>query len=1293
VIPERFTNSVIDPFEAKNVTPVARVKITNSPLTVKSLGLHQIGYLLTNSSEPEWETLTNLTKQYDGITIIVGFYSFSGSPVGILKEDNFAITYNGSIFPPDYDATSRPYTFKVIGYGNIRVRLGTSTYAFGSESTYQVLEPRTYNESSTINFGSEAQIRVDYYTTKDLENSGFALLWKNNLDTEYNIVSAGITYPEVNTADAAVLPTQTLNYVTDVSFSNSDNEIAQASFSIPIVKSSNTLNGYRYNRGLDRYEDVLDAFNKYLRKNDLIEIEIGYEEDDGTNKFIKKFVGNIKSFEIDRANRNSDVIKVNCEGFGAFLKDTINLNYPNQFDYWISDFSTPDGTKLSDFTDIIPDALDFVPSFDGWPLDKAVKALMVRGGIDSHLFNKNRLFLNNAEAQVEGSNLIENSTPKVILEKARNYGGPSRVFSFEQPDDEYRLKSNFGDTIFDYINKIVEPYGWEWGFEPYYDGAPYLRSRNNPTSVIPSENVGITLNGTWSGKNANLDVISGTYQETSTENDFVEHVFTGEKIDLISVLYSSPGGVRATISSGISQTSFNIMDEEGGTFTAGNRVIVNFPNQNDSATISSVSLPTINLDNPLSVIPISGTIVRTAVASADVRRGNSWTTAIPITGTFIPAHYGHNLEKIIPIRRVSFGAPPIVSGTKRMFYHGVDRETIDNPTIFNIATGLTRDEHIVRVTRLSDTLAQAGTLLGFNSFFVFDKDRNLPVYTFRTDDTLASGTVLKLDVSNDVEDLRNDVIVVGRRVGVEVPGGGLNNPINPNNPVRKFIVSRATDINSIFNKDALNFTGRPSQTILIEPSIGAQDRADYWAVQFLDRFRFPGNEATFEALGHPLMEIGDCIFVNDANKSSIDTSNKLWIEDINTRWGQKEAFDTFDTTTFPPWESFTPKLPVSISDFEDRPIVDIQITNGETAESPYDPYSADESGTFIEISFDMVVSGFLKIEIWGTYPNFSKKIADLLNPNGDEGQKGWVRETFGSNKKVTWDGVDLEGNWNDKWLTSDELQGSKQFFVAEPINSSGVTESFAKFYLVFKVVDFAGVERRVDTLLDTTPSIFIFTKRGEVITATTTDNPNFVGGSPTLAPQGGFDGNTNEGRGMRVIINRTNSNIRPAQLRIQIQHYPFGLERAEGLFGIAVSKKYGGSQRNFELNITDEFIDYVNFDQYLHPRNALDLDFDDWNSIFGETSTSDPFPKKWIGHYFIIKILLTDKSGRTIKLRERGFWEPTPGVDYPNINFIRVAALIGAVGKDINDDIFLDGDSSSGVFVGAIWGFQTEGAA
>ena len=174
MIPKKFSSS-ISPFEAKNTTPVTRVSITNTPLTTKSLGLNQVGYLLTDSSAPDWAAKSNLTKQYEGITNIVGFFASHGTPIGILRQDNFSVRYDGSFFHPDY-TTSRDFTFRVIGFGNIRVQIG-STDIFGSApDTYQALDPRVYNESSSISLSVATRLIVEYYTTKDLDSSGFCLL-------------------------------------------------------------------------------------------------------------------------------------------------------------------------------------------------------------------------------------------------------------------------------------------------------------------------------------------------------------------------------------------------------------------------------------------------------------------------------------------------------------------------------------------------------------------------------------------------------------------------------------------------------------------------------------------------------------------------------------------------------------------------------------------------------------------------------------------------------------------------------------------------------------------------------------------------------------------------------------------------------------------------------------------------------------------------------------------------------------------------------------------------------------
>ncbi len=1188
-----------------------------------SLGLLNKRYKLTDSNVPDFSGLTNLTLINNAVTPLVGFFSSNGAPLGLNFQENFASRYTG-FFYTGINSGATNFTFKVIGHGFLRVRVN-NTWLIGGSSSYQTLEQHAYTESNTITLpiNSWTEILIDYYKLADL--AGFVVLWKDDINDMYIPLSAGAT-----SQTQSFLPTKTLNYVSDVSGFDSDTEVSEFSFNIPIVKPLNTTNGYKYDRNKDRYVDVLDS-ELFLKKYSTIISEIIYTDQ---TIFVQKFIGHITRFELNRKNKNADIIRVHCESFGSLLKETLNLNYPDKFDYWIAEFAG------QDFTDLRPDGIDFVPSYDGWPIDKVFKSLLIRGNIDPTLFHKKQLFLNNAESQVEGNFLIEESNPQVVLERGRNYGGPSRIFFFEKPDDEYRLKTNFGDNLFDYINSAIEPYGWEWGIHSFYDGVPYLRTRNNPTEIISSEANKITLNGAgWGSKLTDLDVISGTYRETSANTNYVETLFTGQRLDFISALYSGvSGGMQLHITSGISSTRFQYEDNLGDTPAVGHRIIFELPDGNEVREINLINTPSsghFDIDSALSEIPVSGTRVRSAVAQAEIRRGSTWAGGITIATTYIPSFYEHGLEKVIASTRYKpLQGPLIVSGTKRFFYHGFDDTNAQNPTIFNLATDLTRDEHIVKVSRLTNAESGSNAILGFNSFFVYDKDRNLPTYTFRTGDTVASGTLTELDVKNSGEDIRNDVIVVGRRLGAIVPGGGDSPPLNPNNPVSEFIISRAVDLHSISNENANNFLGRPSQSIIIEPSIGSQDRADYWAVSFLNRFRFPSRETGFSSLAHPLMEIGDCIYVDDEKKDSIDTSNKLWITGIDSNWGQKKAIDKYETTNFPPWESFIPKVPVSISDFG-AAVVDIQITNGGSQGSPYDPYSSDESGTFVEIKFDLVVSGFVRVQI---FSHDGKFIADLLNSTGEDGQKGYIRDTFGSNKKVIWDGVDLEGSYNEEHLKDEveNLQGFKNWFVAE---DSGLGDLHGKFYVRFTVVDFSGTTHIIQTD-KLTPAQFIFTNRGEPIDATMTLNPSFTPGSAD-----GFLDTDNTDRGLEIAINDiTSAGDRPAQLRIEI--IPWILGRVVII---------GTGARNFPPR-TPEFIEELTLgfknESFIKYDGTLTSSFfkptdqglieDNFDQVFLDGAKTVPgLTQLQIGWYFGIVAVLSDKSGRTKKLTGVAYWDGT----------------------------------------------------
>lgn len=71
MLPIKWINK-IQPHESKETIPVQRVSVTHTPLTVKSLGLTQTQYKMSDTGPPSWSDLSNLDLMFQGITSVVG---------------------------------------------------------------------------------------------------------------------------------------------------------------------------------------------------------------------------------------------------------------------------------------------------------------------------------------------------------------------------------------------------------------------------------------------------------------------------------------------------------------------------------------------------------------------------------------------------------------------------------------------------------------------------------------------------------------------------------------------------------------------------------------------------------------------------------------------------------------------------------------------------------------------------------------------------------------------------------------------------------------------------------------------------------------------------------------------------------------------------------------------------------------------------------------------------------------------------------------------------------------------
>lgn len=1057
MISYNFKNS-FDPSNSKAFQPSFQINYVDTPFTVKSDGLTLKRYLYTNTTNaPDFTGLTNLTLVDTLKTNIVGFYSADGAMTGFHNTDNFALHYTG-YFYSDHPAGmgSVFYYFKALGFGSIRVSYipagalpSQPSYILGRKG-YATLSKDSVDSSTNnyINLAPQTWYQFDVYYYTTLGESGFTLLWANSyygLD-RYVPVSAGVCSSKNSFKSSTTLPD-----VIKVDRSDEEGGVSSLTFSVPLVASGSSNDGYYYNSYWNKYchSTTSVGFNKFR----MVEFKAGYRPTTyptDADDLITKFVGHIETIKTVRG-KNNDYIEVNCVGFENFFKQSLNLNYPDIYDYWNAGYA---GLSVSDFN---PDGIGCPCTYDGWEINEAYKSLCIRSGIDPTLFLRKRKYFNYSNVVTSGTWLIEETSPQsVVLDTALNYGNSMVVNSSDvgsTPDDEYILKSNFGNTLFDYINNITDVYGWQWGCDAYYDGAPYLKSNNNPYQIKKIKTDGTFGGNAWT-KGTDLNTLSGCYYQTNNATDYCQFSFTGKKANLVTV-NNTDSGVETTITDYNSSIPRITVSSSSG-FNIGNIVIIETLEGEESGEIDDIVGNNINLVTSLSENPKINGYLRLATFSAEIRRGTSWSTAATVQTTYHSCYFYNDYDRLI-LPTGNKDNTPYYNTSTRYYYDGIDPQTNINPCSINLISNVAYDNYLVRITRLSNVQAGSTNYLRVDGLMVYAEDSNQVVRTYYTGDSVKDGTVVSLSVTDSGVDLRNDTIVVGRLLGAEVPGNDGERVLNPNNPTSEYIISRATDVASIYDPDAINYVGMPRQTIQIAPEIASYDRARYWSTTFINRYRNPGKQPEYEIIGDPLIEKKDCIAIYDEGKGTVDTFNKFWITSIDESYEKKNYLAKINTTSYEPWESYTPRLTPDIADYNNLPMINISLTTTtgtwETGlpegTQYYDPYSYDDIGKKIVIKYDLVTEGYVRIDIYSTESS-DILIATLLNPTGSNGPEGWMRQDVGKNYIVTWDGVDLYGEWN-KYCTNDDTYSiGKNYYAHE--GRSPYNNKYGKFRIKFTVI-------------------------------------------------------------------------------------------------------------------------------------------------------------------------------------------------------------------------------------------------
>lgn len=257
----------------------------------------------------------------------------------------------------------------------------------------------------------------------------------------------------------------------------------------------------------------------------------------------------------------------------------------------------------------------------------------------------------------------------------------------------------------------------------------------------------------------------------------------------------------------------------------------------------------------------------------------------------------------------------LVHTTARSFFDGVDDSIGYNPCEVSIGEGLAYGVYSLNLE------CKSNATVSVNAILVNDEQYFSEVELLYSGDTLSGiNGVLTNDfnIESSVENVRNDVIVVGRLFGVNSNlslAEGEDARINPSNPVAEHVVGRAVDRVSIASLSSINFTGRKLQTIIIDPAIATEERAYWLASETTKRYnRFNKSMApVLNMITNPLLDLEDRIAVKDIKIGVLGTFQDFWITGITSNYGTNgESVTQLEVESFEPWESFfkypTPSL-------------------------------------------------------------------------------------------------------------------------------------------------------------------------------------------------------------------------------------------------------------------------------------------------------------------------------------------------------------------------------------------------
>jgi hypothetical protein len=432
-----------------------------------------------------------------------------GAPPGVVDTNFFKAKYYG-YFYAKFSGTYSFYISKEPG-DLAKVWLDTTATADPSDSStftseliddwgaqYKGLETSTADVTLTegswypllIEFAErrkDAYICVRYREPDGVENSAGEASDYDTLGTFHptavehrKTLSAGVfAHSDAwdDAGDATLITGINIDAVSDISYSQEENQSNILTFSIPLSTADDVtgLKMFRYEPGNGLYYS--DNGDIFLRQGRLIKYSVGYASGIGygnDDALIQRFTGIITDIDVDRSSTSS-VIKVKCQDILYNAITDINRNYPNKTSYVSFDFTTNNSKNQ-------PAGLTRPTAYDSWPLVDAVRDLFIKSNIDPTLLYGREQYVDTHGVVRYGDYTIQDQG--ILLRSRPKYGNPL-ISNTNNSDDEYIWSLDFGEPIYDAVSKMSDNYGFVLGVTA--DGNVKCASVNTPNTLYTAD--------------------------------------------------------------------------------------------------------------------------------------------------------------------------------------------------------------------------------------------------------------------------------------------------------------------------------------------------------------------------------------------------------------------------------------------------------------------------------------------------------------------------------------------------------------------------------------------------------------------------------------------------------------------------------------------------------------------------------------------------------------------------------------------------------------------------------------